>query len=75
MARSRLNLKWNFPIAQAVIKKIKKIYKKHGLLKTIGYVIVIVIGLKVVVINASIFLINSIFGLKIPYGPILQIIL
>lgn len=75
MARSRLNLKWNFPIAQAVIKKIKKIYKKHGLLKTIGYVIVIVIGLKVVVINGSIFLINSIFGLKIPYGPILQIIL
>ena len=75
MARSRLNLKWNFPIAQAVIKKIKKIYKKHGLLKTIGYVIVIVIGLKVVVINGSIFLINSIFELKIPYGPILQIIL
>ena len=26
MAESRINLRWNFPIAQAAIKKIKSVY-------------------------------------------------
>ena len=75
MARSRLNLKWNFPIAKLLIEKVKKYYKANGLYKTILYVIFIVIGFKVFVINGIIFSLNYVFNLNIKYGPILYYVL
>jgi len=74
MDKSRNYLKWNFPIAQAAIKKIKSVYKEHGLLEAIAYVVVIVIGFKVVVINGIIYSINYLFLTNIKYGPVLYYI-
>ena len=67
-------LRWNFPIAQAAIKKIKSVYKEQGLFEAIAYVIVIVIGFKVVVINGIIYTINYLFLTDIKYGPFLYYI-
>lgn len=58
--------KWNWPIA----RKIKQYYDANGLLKTILYVILILVGLKVVVLNGIIFILN-LFGASIEYAPIL----
>tara|TARA_B100001063_G_scaffold99627_1_gene93087 strand:+ start:3131 stop:3373 length:243 start_codon:yes stop_codon:yes gene_type:complete len=74
MDKSRNYLKWNFPIAQAAIKKIKSVYKEKGLLEAIAYVVVIVIGFKVVVINGIIYSINYLFLTNIKYGPVLYYI-
>ena len=74
MDKSRNYLRWNFPVAQAAIKKIKTVYKEKGLLEAIGYVILIVIGFKVVVINGIIYSINYLFLTDIKYGPVLYYI-
>lgn len=57
------NGKWDWPII--------KFYKKHGLLKTIPYVIFILLGIKIVIINGGIFVLN-LFGAGIEYAPILK---
>ena len=64
------NISWNFPI----LTKIKKYYLSNGLLKTLGWLLFIVIGTKVVIINGGIGLINYLFGTEIPYGPILYLL-
>ena len=74
MDKSRNYLKWNFPIAPVAIKKIKSVYKEKGLLEAIAYVVVIVIGFKVVVINGIIYSINYLFLTNIKYGPVLYYI-
>ena len=61
------NLSWNFPI----LTKIKKYYISNGLLRTLVWLLFIVIGTKVVIINGGIGLINYFFKTNIPYGPIL----
>ena len=61
--------------AKAGISNIKNFYNKNGLYKTILYVIFIVIGFKVFVINGIIFALNNIFNLDIKYGPILYYVL
>ena len=61
------NLSWNFPI----LTKIKKYYISNGLLRTLVWLLFIVIGTKVVIFNGGIGLINYFFGTNIPYGPIL----
>ena len=55
--------KWDWPII--------KFYKEHGLLKTIPYVIFILLGIKLVIINGGIFILN-LFGAGIEYAPILK---
>tara|TARA_B100001248_G_scaffold257465_1_gene240022 strand:- start:1695 stop:1934 length:240 start_codon:yes stop_codon:yes gene_type:complete len=60
-------MKWNFPI----LTKIKKYYLKNGFLKTLGWIVFIVIGTKVVIINGGIGLVNYFLNTEIPYGPIL----
>ena len=55
--------KWDWPII--------KFYKEHGLLKTIPYVIVILLGIKIVIINGAIFILN-LLGAGIEYAPILK---
>ena len=75
MDKSRINLRWNFPIAQAAIKKIQSVYKEQGLFEAIAYVLVIVIGFKVVVINGIIYTINYLFLTDIKYGPFLYYVL
>jgi|TARA_R110002153_G_scaffold38376_2_gene111511 hypothetical protein len=59
--------KWDWPIA----KKIKDYYGANGLLKTIAYIILIILGVKIVVINGAIWLLN-LFGAGIEYAPILK---
>ena len=61
--------KWDWPIA----KKIKEYYGTNGLFKTIVYILVILLGLKLVVINGAIFVLN-LFGASIQYAPILKTI-
>jgi hypothetical protein len=55
--------KWDWPII--------KFYKEHGLLKTIPYVIIILLGIKIVIINGAIFILN-LLGASIEYAPILK---
>ena len=55
----------------AILSKIKTYYTSNGLFKTLGWLLFIVIGTKVVIINGGIGLINYFFGTNIPYGPIL----
>ena len=57
------NGKWDWPII--------KFYKQYGLLKTIPYVIIILLGVKIVIINGAIFILN-LFGAGIEYAPILK---
>ena len=64
------NISWNFPI----LTKIKKYYLSNGLLKSLSWLLFIVIGTKVVIINGGIGLINYLFGTEIPYGPILYLL-
>ena len=61
------NISWNFPI----LTKKKNYYLKNGLSKTLGWLVFIVIGTKVVIINGGIALVNYFFKTDIPYGPIL----
>ena len=61
------NISWNFPI----LTKIKNYYLANGLVKTLGWIVFIVIGTKVVIINGGIGLINYFLDTNIPYGPIL----
>ena len=63
------NGKWEWPIA----KKIKIYYAEHGLIRTILYVILILLGIKIFIINGIIFLLRNLFGLDIPFGPILRL--
>jgi len=65
------NITWNFPI----LTKLKNYYFKNGALKTLGWIVFIVIGTKVVIINGGIWVINYLFGTDIPYGPILYYLL
>jgi hypothetical protein len=61
--------KWDWPIA----KKIRNVYQEHGLLKCILYIILILLGVKIVIINGAIFILN-LFGAGIEYAPILKTI-
>jgi len=61
------NISWNFPI----LTKVKNYYRVNGLYKTILYIIFILIGFKIVIINGGIGLSNYFLGTDIPYGPIL----
>ena len=61
------NISWNFPI----LTKIKNYYLANGLVKTLGWIVFIVIGTKIVIINGGIGLINYFLDTNIPYGPIL----
>ena len=61
------NISWNFPI----LTKIKNYYLANGLVKTLVWLLFIVIGTKVVIINGGIGLINYFLDTNIPYGPIL----
>ena len=61
------NISWNFPI----LTKIKNYYSANGFLKTLAWLLIIVIGTKIIIINGGIGLINYSFGTEIPYGPIL----
>ena len=63
------NGKWEWPIA----KKIKNYYNEHGLIRTILYVILILLVIKIFIINGIIFLLRNLFGLDIPFGPILRL--
>ena len=60
------NGKWNFPL----IRIVKDFYKKHGLILTILWVLLVVVGTKVVFINGTIGIINYTFGIDIPFGPV-----
>ena len=60
-------MKWNFPI----LTKIKNYYLANGFLKTLIWLLVIVIGTKIIIINGGIGLINYTLGTNMPYGPIL----
>ena len=60
------NGKWNFTL----IRIVKDFYKKHGLILTILSVLLVVVGTKVVFINGSIAIINYVFGIDIPFGPV-----
>ena len=62
------NGKWDWPIA----KKIADVYKEHGLIKCILYIILIILGIKLVVINAIIFILNLLPWFDIQYAPILR---
>ena len=42
-------------------------------LRTILYVILILLGIKIFIINGIIFLLRNLFGLDIPFGPILRL--
>lgn len=64
----RSNIKWNWPI----LTKIKKVYKEKGLLKTILWILIIFLGIKLVILNGVIFLINLLFGAGLTYAPILR---
>ena len=66
---------WNFPIARAQIEKVKEVYKTKGLPMAILYVILIVVGFKIFVINGIIFILNYLFKLNIEYGPFLYYVL
>lgn len=55
--------KWDWPII--------KFYKKHGILKTIPYMLLILLGIKIVIINGAIFILN-LLGASIEYAPILK---
>ena len=60
------NGKWNFPL----IRIVKDFYKKHGLILTILWVLLVVVGTKVVFINGSIAIINYVFSIDIPLSLI-----
>ncbi len=62
------NGKWDWPIA----KKIADVYREHGLIKCILYIILIILGIKLVVINAIIFVLNLLPWFDIQYAPILR---
>ena len=66
---------WNFPIARAQIEKVKEVYKSKGLPMAILYVILILVGFKIFVINGIIFILNYLFKLNIEYGPFLYYVL
>ena len=61
------NISWNFPI----LTKIKNYFSANGFLKTLSWLLIIVIGTKIIIINGAIGIINYLFGTDIPYGPIL----
>ena len=62
------NGKWEWPIA----KKIAGVYKEHGLLKCRLYVILIILGIKIVIINGIILLLNLTPWFDIEFAPILR---
>lgn len=64
-------MKWNFPI----LKSIKNFYKKHGLIKTIPYIVFIAIGLKVVVGNITILIMQALGYDVIFPGPFTRSVL
>ena len=66
---------WNFPIAKAQIEKVKEVFKNKGLPMAILYVILILVGFKVFVINGIIFILNYLFKINIEYGPFLYYVL
>tara|TARA_B100002019_G_scaffold164327_1_gene141903 strand:+ start:2829 stop:3038 length:210 start_codon:yes stop_codon:yes gene_type:complete len=61
-------MKWNWPLLRIIIN----FYKKHGLIKTILWLIFIFIGTKIVVINGFIYAANFLFGFNWKYAPILD---
>ena len=64
-------MKWKFPILTAI----KDFYKKHGLLKTIPFVVFVAIGAKFVIGNLGILILNA-MGMDIVFpGPMTRSIL
>ena len=63
-------MKWNWPL----LKKLKSFYSKHGLIKTILFVIFIFLGTKLIIINSLIYIANSLFGFGWEYAPLLNLI-
>ena len=58
--------RWNFPI----IRKIQSYYRENGLGKLLLWIIFIVIGTKVVIINGFIALCNFLFGVGWEFAPV-----
>jgi|TARA_R110000744_G_scaffold310446_2_gene418142 hypothetical protein len=64
-------MKWKFPILTAI----RDFYKKHGLIKTIPFVVFIAIGAKFVIGNLGILLLNAL-GMELLFpGPTTRAIL
>lgn len=61
-------MKWNWPLLTRLIN----FYKKYGLVKTILWVIIIFLGIKILIINGFIYLCNYVFGMGWKYAPVLQ---
>jgi hypothetical protein len=68
MERSRSYIAWKWPI----LTKIKNYYKAHGLKRTILWLLIIIIGLKIVVLNIFIFIVNALFSISINQAPVLN---
>tara|TARA_B100002019_G_C21151600_1_gene538538 strand:- start:181 stop:426 length:246 start_codon:yes stop_codon:yes gene_type:complete len=58
--------RWNFPI----IRKLQNVYREKGLGKLLLWIIFIVIGTKVVIINGFIALCNFLFGVGWEFAPV-----
>jgi len=63
-------MKWNWPL----LRKLQSFYSKHGLIKTILFVIFIFLGTKLIIINSLIYIANSLFGFGWEYAPLLKLI-
>ena len=61
-------MKWNWPLLRIIIN----FYKKHGLIKTILWLIFIFLGTKIIIINGFIYVANYLFGFGWKYAPILD---
>ncbi len=61
-------MKWNWPLLTRLIN----FYKKHGLVKTILWVIIIFLGTKIIIVNGFIYICNYVFGMNWKYAPVLQ---
>lgn len=61
-------MKWNWPLLRIIIN----FYKKHGVIKTILWLIFIFLGTKIIIINGFIYVANFLFGFGWNYAPILD---
>ena len=58
----------------AHINKDKKVHKEKGLAKTVLWILVIFLGIKLRILNGIIFILNNLFGTAFEYAPILRFI-
>jgi hypothetical protein len=61
-------MKWNWPLLRIIIN----FYKKHGVIKTILWLIFIFLGTKIIIINGFIYVANFLFGFGWKYAPVLD---